>query len=91
MKLSSEFRNFTTRFFQDLNDEFETRVKMYAFFLAPFKEEKGERLREDLEVILLADMTDEDLKKFWWASDADIVFTDGAHVRAMLEGARDRL
>lgn len=89
---SSEFDEFTRQFYQDLMEDITTDNEMIEFTISPFTDsEKRARLRAYLDSITKEDISDEDLRKLWWSSFADIVFYDGAELRAFLKRVRDRL
>ena len=89
---SSEFDTFTRQFHQDLMEDFSTEDAIIQWTLSPFKcdTERG-RLKTYLDTLTQDDVSDEELRKLWWSSEADIVFYDGAELRAFLKRVRDRL
>ncbi|WP_419830840.1 hypothetical protein [Methylobacterium sp.] len=89
---SSEFDTFTRQFHQDLMDDFSTEDAIIQWILSPFKDdtERG-HLKAYLDTLTQDDVSDEELRKLWWSSEADIVFYDGAGLRAFLKRVRDRL
>ena len=92
MKLSAEFREFSLQFYQDILDDVSSEEELISTVFSPFKEEqKRARLREYLGFITGNEFSNEELKKIWWSSSADIVFYDGAEVRGFLKRVRDRL
>ncbi|MCJ2114326.1 hypothetical protein MKK64_24485 [Methylobacterium sp. E-025] len=92
MKLSAEFCDFSLQFYQDLLDDVSSEEEMIRTVLSPLKDaEKRARLREYLGSITADEFSDEDFRKLWWSSSADIVFHDGAELRGFLKRVRDRL
>jgi hypothetical protein len=89
---SSEFDTFTRQFHQDLMEYFSTEDAVIQWILSPFKDETERgRLKAYLDTLTQDDVSDEELRKLWWSSEADIVFYDGAELRAFLKRVRDRL
>ena len=87
-----EFETFARQFHQDIMDDVSTEEALIEWALSPFKENaERERLRAYLDSITRDDVTDEELRKLWWASRADFVFYDGAELRAFLKKVRARL
>ncbi|EIZ82592.1 hypothetical protein WYO_4802 [Methylobacterium sp. GXF4] len=71
---------------------FSTEDAVIQWILSPFKDEtEGGRLKAYLDTLTQDDVSDEELRKLWWSSEADIVFYDGAELRAFLKRVRDRL
>lgn len=92
MKKSAEFIDFTSQFYQDLLDDVSSEDEMIDTVLSPFKD-KSERmkLRDYLDIITANEFSDDDLRKLWWSSSADIAFYDGAELRAFLKRVRNSL
>ena len=91
MNLSSEFKKFALQFIQDLDRFAANEEEMYAFVLEPFQGEERFRLREFIDRLMKDSISDGELQKIWYTSDADVVFADGAALRLVLKGARNRL
>ena len=93
IKLTSpEFDEFTRQFYQDLMEDIATEEEIITFALSPFSDNsKRTRLRSYLGSITKDNVSNEELRKLWWSSLADVVFYDGAELRAFLERVRDRL
>ncbi|WP_010684310.1 hypothetical protein [Methylobacterium mesophilicum] len=92
MKLSTEFLEFSLQFYQDILDDVSSEDEMIDTVLSPLKDEgKRINLRKYLDTITSDQISDEELKKLWWSSSADVVFHDGAALRTFLRKVRDRL
>ena len=92
MHLSSVFREFTAQFYQDLMDDVRSEAEMIETVLSPIRDgDERAELRTFIDTITRDDVSDEQLRKLWWSSSADIVFYDGAELRAFLKRVRDRL
>lgn len=92
MHLSSVFREFTAQFYQDLMDDVRSEAEMIETVLSPIRDgDERAELRTFIDTITRDDVSDEQLRKLWWSSSADIVFYDGAEPRALLKRVRDRL
>ncbi|MFC6026436.1 MULTISPECIES: hypothetical protein [Methylobacterium] len=92
MRLSQEFIEFTLQFYQDLLDDVSSEDEMIDTVLSPIKgDTKRANLRNFLDVITQDKISNEELRKLWWSSSADVVFHDGAELRAFLIRVRHRL
>lgn len=92
MKLSDEFLELSLQFYQDLLDDVSSEEEMIETILSPLKDEgKRTNLRKYLDLITSDQIADEELRKLWWSSSADVVFHDGAALRAFLRKVRDKL
>ena len=91
MKTTPEFKKFSLHFFQDIDLVVGTEEELYAFVLGPFKGAERVRLRDFLDTVTQDSVSDEARQTLWWASAAEVAFSDGADLRAVLKRARDRL
>ena len=92
MKIPAEFLEFSLQFYQDLLDDVSNEEDLIRTVLSPFKDkEKRARLKKHLEFFIGDEFSDEELRKLWWSSSADVVFYDGAELRAFLKRVRDGL